>query len=185
MYVCYCHTIVSCDLSRCKARQHKWQKNKKGLHCWISHSRGILNRAVANLTVLGGQEFHFPHFFPQISINFSSNFTYFLPHFGPPGGRVAHPGRPWLRHWYWMEFMLPWRTTWQIANSLVSDCAQCRTSRTIRKTAGDYPGLLTIGQSTLIHSMSQECCAINPENGKPNKWAHMVELSFEKRNQPQ
>ena len=38
-------------------------------------------------------------FFPQISINFSSNFTYFLPHFGPPGGRVAHPGRPWLRHW--------------------------------------------------------------------------------------
>ena len=31
-------------------------------------------------------------FFPQISINFSSNFTYFLPHFGPPGGRVAHPG---------------------------------------------------------------------------------------------
>ena len=29
---------------------------------------------------------------------FSSNFTYFLPHFSPPGGRVAHPGRPWLRH---------------------------------------------------------------------------------------
>ena len=22
-----------------------------------------------------------------------------LPNFGPPGGRVAHPGRPWLRHW--------------------------------------------------------------------------------------
>ena len=42
-------------------------------------------------------------FCPQISINFSyfsSNFTYFLPHFGPPGGRVAHPGRPWLRHWH-------------------------------------------------------------------------------------
>ena len=41
-------------------------------------------------------------FFPQIWINFSyssSNFTYFLPHFGPPGGQVAHPGRPWLRHW--------------------------------------------------------------------------------------
>ena len=37
-------------------------------------------------------------FFPQILINFSSNFTYFLRHFGPPGGRVAHPGRPWLRH---------------------------------------------------------------------------------------
>ena len=38
-------------------------------------------------------------FFPWISINFSSNFTYFLPHFGPPGGRVAHPRRLWLRHW--------------------------------------------------------------------------------------
>ena len=40
-------------------------------------------------------------FFPQISIKFSyfsSNFYSFLPHFGPPGGRVAHPGRPWLRH---------------------------------------------------------------------------------------
>ena len=37
-------------------------------------------------------------FFPQISIIFSSNFTHCLPHFGPPGGRVAHPGRPWLRH---------------------------------------------------------------------------------------
>ena len=41
-------------------------------------------------------------FCPQILIDvsyFSSNFTYFLPHFGPPGGRVAHPGRHWLRHW--------------------------------------------------------------------------------------
>ena len=41
-------------------------------------------------------------FFPQILINlsyFSSNFTHFLPHFGSPGGRLDHPGRPWLRHW--------------------------------------------------------------------------------------
>ena len=57
-------------------------------------------RALASLTVPGGQGFHFPHF-PSNSINFSyfsSSFTYFLPHFGPPGGRLAHPGRPWLRH---------------------------------------------------------------------------------------
>ena len=36
--------------------------------------------------------------FPQISIDFSdfsSNFSYFLPHFGPLGGRLAHLGRPW------------------------------------------------------------------------------------------
>ena len=37
-------------------------------------------------------------FFPQISINFSSNFIYFLPHFGLPGGRVAQLGRLWLRY---------------------------------------------------------------------------------------
>ena len=54
-------------------------------------------RAVASLTFPGGQEFHFP----QILINFSylsSNFTYFLPQFDPPGGQVAQPERPWLRH---------------------------------------------------------------------------------------
>ena len=59
-------------------------------------------RAVASLTVPDALEFHFPHLFPQIKINFSyfsSNFTYFLPHFGPPGGWVATQGRPWLRHW--------------------------------------------------------------------------------------
>ena len=110
-------------------------------------------RAVASLTVPGGQEFHFPHFSsnfdqfilgtgakfghtfglttcgrPQLKLYllllfydlglrpfsgagrrklqpnlaptpyFSSNFTHFLPHFGSPGGRLAHPGRPWLRH---------------------------------------------------------------------------------------
>ena len=40
--------------------------------------------------------------FPQIFViftYFSSKFSHFLPHFGPPGGRVAHPGRPWLRYW--------------------------------------------------------------------------------------
>ena len=47
-------------------------------------------------------------FYPQILINFSyfsSNLTYFLPHFGPPGGRVAHPGRPWLRHWVMFQIL--------------------------------------------------------------------------------
>ena len=63
----------------------------------------LLLRVVASLTVPGGQEFHFPHF-PQILINFSnfsSNFTYFFPHFGSPGGRFAHPGRPWLHHCFY------------------------------------------------------------------------------------
>ena len=31
--------------------------------------------------------------------HFSSIFLNFLPHFGRPGGRVVHPGRPWVRHW--------------------------------------------------------------------------------------
>ena len=41
-------------------------------------------------------------FFLQILIifsYFSSNFSHFLPHFDPPGRRLAHPRRPWLRHW--------------------------------------------------------------------------------------
>ena len=43
---------------------------------------------------------HFPHFFQ----NFDNLFFFFLklssfvPHFSPPGGRVAHTGRPWLCH---------------------------------------------------------------------------------------
>ena len=40
-------------------------------------------------------------FFPQIWIKFSyfsAHCSHFLPHFDPPGGQVAHPGRPWLRH---------------------------------------------------------------------------------------
>ena len=59
------------------------------------------SRAVGSLTVPGGQEFHFPHFSQILIIfsYFSSNVSHFLPHFGSPGGRLAHPGRPWLRHW--------------------------------------------------------------------------------------
>ena len=45
---------------------------------------------------------------------FSSNFDqfflkpyYFLPHFGPPGGRLAHPGRPWLLHWSEVDVKCP------------------------------------------------------------------------------
>ena len=62
--------------------------------------RNLLSRAIASLTVPGGQKFHFPHFF-QILSNFSyfsSNFTYFLPHFGPPVGATCPPGRPLLHH---------------------------------------------------------------------------------------
>ena len=57
-----------------------------------------VSRAVASLTVPGGQEFHFPHFFLKFWSIFLRT-SYFLPHFGLLGGRVAHPGRPWLRHW--------------------------------------------------------------------------------------
>ena len=133
-------------MSRCTARQRQWQKNTIGLHCWNSHSRGILNRIhaavaynVTNRTFTSSEPSEYvtkyiqrvnhqsrsqPHspgwarvplssFFPQISINFSSNFTYFLPHFGPPGGRAAHSGRPWLCHcksfynfnWIWIHLI--------------------------------------------------------------------------------
>ena len=55
-------------------------------------------KGVTSLTVPGGQEFHFPYFSIDYSY-FPSNFPIFRPHFGPPDGRLAHPGRPWLRHW--------------------------------------------------------------------------------------
>ena len=61
----------------------------------------LVTRAVASLAVPGGQEFHFPHFFLKFQstfLIFPQTLLIFLPHFGPPGGRVAHPGRPWLRH---------------------------------------------------------------------------------------
>ena len=83
-----------------------WHRNKHcaldiGLLLQIWLLPQLPHRAVPSLTFPGGQEFHFPHFFLKISIHFSyfsSNLTSFLPHFGPPGGRLAHPGRPWLRH---------------------------------------------------------------------------------------
>ena len=44
---------------------------------------------------------HFLNFslFSSIFSHYSSIFLHFFPQFGLPGGRVAHPGRPWLRHW--------------------------------------------------------------------------------------
>ena len=35
--------------------------------------------------------------FPSFFSYFSSKIPHFCPQFGPPGGRVARPGRPWLR----------------------------------------------------------------------------------------
>ena len=66
----------------------------------LSQQLCILRRAVASLTVPGGQEFHFPHFSP----NFDHFFLFFLKlfpfssSFWLSGWGLAHPGRPWLRH---------------------------------------------------------------------------------------
>ena len=35
----------------------------------------------------------------SIFLIFPQTLLIFFPHFGSPGGRVAHPGRLWLRHW--------------------------------------------------------------------------------------
>ena len=58
---------------------------------------GVALRAVASLTVPGGQEFHFPHF----SSNFDKFFLFFLKLFSFPSSfwpSRPHPQRPWLRH---------------------------------------------------------------------------------------
>ena len=36
--------------------------------------------------------------FPSLFSYFSLYFPCFCPHFGAPGGRLAHPGTPWLRY---------------------------------------------------------------------------------------
>ena len=60
-------------------------------------------QAVASLSLPGGQFSSFSCIFPH----FPSIFLHFLPHFGLPGGRLAHPGRPWLRHW-WSRLHQKW-----------------------------------------------------------------------------
>ena len=69
----------------------------------LSDASGFIGyRPVASLTVPGGQGFHFPHFFLKIRsifLIFPQTLLIFFLIFGPPGGRLAHPGRPWLRHW--------------------------------------------------------------------------------------
>ena len=75
-------------------QQHKLRTAK--VHCSDRAAQGrsqphMQSRVGKSSTVL---------IFPQISIDFlyfSSNFTYFLPHFSPLalGGWVAHPGRAW------------------------------------------------------------------------------------------
>ena len=67
----------------------------------------------------------------SIFLIFSSIFSYFLPHFGAPGGQVAHPGRPWLRHWLFVyHFMLIFDTLFQENEAEGYSCAvhswQCR-----------------------------------------------------------
>ena len=57
------------------------------------------HRAVASLSLPGGQDRMISSIFPHFPVA-SLIFLHFLPHFGLPGGRLAHPGRPWwLRHW--------------------------------------------------------------------------------------
>ena len=77
-----------------------WEQKLYWWHVWLWLCGSMRLRAVASLTDLGGWVGNSSTFliFPHISINFSnfsSNFTYFLPHFG-----LAHPGGPWLRHWW-------------------------------------------------------------------------------------
>ena len=52
--------------------------------------------------ITGGQERNISSFF--LILSFSPIFPQFLPQFGPLVGRLAHPGRPWLRHWCTSRF---------------------------------------------------------------------------------
>ena len=65
-------------------------------------SRKRINQGRSQTLNLGwAREEHFlifPHY-SVIFFHFSSICPHFLPQFDAPGGRLAHPGRPWLRHW--------------------------------------------------------------------------------------
>ena len=64
------------------------------MDCTVTSTRGV-----AILSTLGGQNRNFSSFFFYF-LPFSSMISpYFLCQFGPLGGRLAHPGNPWLRHW--------------------------------------------------------------------------------------
>ena len=63
-----------------------------------------MSRAIASLSLLGGQDRNISSIFPHfhvVSLIFPQFFFIFFPHFGLPGGRLAHPERPWLRHCGW------------------------------------------------------------------------------------
>ena len=98
IFIFHCHLLPYWKRKKTDAAVHKHWHGIALLQLFY-----MSFRAVASLTVPGGQEFHFPHFFPKFwsfFSYFSSNFSHFLPHFGSPGGRLAHPGRSWLRHWW-------------------------------------------------------------------------------------
>ena len=100
-----------------------------GMLFLIDHLGRILifcqkKRAVPSLTVPGGQEFHFPHFFLNFRSVFlifpQTLFIFFLILALRVGGRVAHPGRPWLRH----TAKDTWMLTFKIKHIVLShhDC---------------------------------------------------------------
>ena len=90
--------VASSLLSEVKESMHPWGWGYYE-NTWIIFWYTI--RAVDKLTVPGGQSKNIsstlPHF-PKYFAYFSSICLEFFPHFGPPGGRLAHPGRPWLCH---------------------------------------------------------------------------------------
>ena len=45
------------------------------------------------------------------------------------------------------------------------------------KREGDHPCLST-AQGTVIHSRSQECCAVNLKNGKPKNWTYSIQVEL-------
>ena len=81
--------------------RQEWECQMYSLYAEACLFAFFVFRVVASLTGLGWARVPLSLFFPQILGNFSyfsSNCTYFLPHFDSPGGRLAHMGRSWLRH---------------------------------------------------------------------------------------
>ena len=110
-------------------------------------------------------------FFPQILINFSyfsSNFTYFLPHFGPPGGWVAHPGRPWLRHWTHEPFDIIVQTEMCFFNSTIFTESLLPLNRTREKSFALF-ARITCDSSRFIGTMNKQLISSTKSYFKQSK----------------
>ena len=142
-------------------------------------------RTVASLKVLGGQEFHFPHFFLKfrsISLIFPQTLLIFFLILGlwvGDCGRLTHPRRPWLCYWaplytksgsMHLTSLSSWRLCKAIANNfpfawLYLKISICEFQQGIKKQGKGLQDFSSdIALSTAILIFSNTVCVAMPRS---------------------